>query len=154
MQAANTSLCNGVCRNVAGTSASAEKDRPAVRHISKAPGLAPQSCPYSCQRCQHNTANQIRGLARKIHKRSPSREFKSQLLSGPITRLPDLLRGTHRSQSYFLGAVVVSGCGPAVVVTERGPAPAEKGEPSISVSAPLVPSMLYAETLLELEFAT
>ena len=59
-------------------------------------------------------------------------------------------------QSYFLQAVAGGGVGPAVVVTERGadPAPAGKGEPASGVSAPVMPSMAYAETLLELVFAT
>jgi hypothetical protein len=50
--------------------------------------------------------------------------------------------------------VAGGGCGPAVVVTEVGTDPAGKGEPAIGVSAPVLPSMLYAETLLENRFAT
>jgi hypothetical protein len=57
-------------------------------------------------------------------------------------------------QCYFVAAVAGGGGGPAVVVTESEPDPAGKGEPVTSVSAPVVPSMLYAETLAEPSFAT
>jgi len=41
-----------------------------------------------------------------------------------------------------------------VVVTEVGPVPAANGEPATGVNAPVPALMVYAETLLELSFAT
>jgi hypothetical protein len=61
----------------------------------------------------------------------------------------DLLYGKHRSECYFFAAAAGGGGGPAVVVTETGSDPAGKGGPGTGVSAPVVPSMVYAETLLE-----
>ena len=39
-------------------------------------------------------------------------------------------------------------------MTERGAAPAAKGEPATGVKAPVPPLMVNAETLLEKKFAT
>ena len=55
---------------------------------------------------------------------------------------------------YFFAPVTAGAGGPAVVVTESGPDPAGKGEPKTGTSAPVVPSMVYAETLAEPSFAT
>ena len=41
-----------------------------------------------------------------------------------------------------------------VIATETGPAPAGKGEPVMAVSAPVLGSIVYPETLPELTFAT
>ena len=41
-----------------------------------------------------------------------------------------------------------------VIATETGPAPAGKGEPVMAVSAPVLESIVYPETLPELTFAT
>ena len=46
-----------------------------------------------------------------------------------------------------------AGAGRAVVVTERACDPAAKGESGTSVSAPVNPSIVYADTSLDPEFA-
>ena len=44
--------------------------------------------------------------------------------------------------------------GRGVVVTERGPTVAAKGEPEMGVSTPVAALIVYPETLAELAFAT
>ncbi len=86
--------------------------------------------------------------------RFPPLQFKSQLPSRSNRVTCYLLREKHRSQFYFLAAVAGGRGGPAVVVTDQGCNPAGKGEPASGVSAPVIASMVNADTLLELAFAT
>ena len=50
---------------------------------------------------------------------------------------------------FSLLLLLPAALGPAVVVTEKGCVPAGKGEPGTAVRAPVVASIVNAETLLE-----
>ena len=60
-----------------------------------------------------------------------------------MDRIVGLFGETCKETNVAVGEVLA----PIVVATDRGELPAAKGEPAIAVRAPLVASMLYADTL-------